>query len=271
VFAGTRARWPLESERGPKLEGGGAPQGLQLATRCGVPPAKSAAMSTMLVLASGSDRSTSPGRAPPFNRFLRRFAPFSGRLRPRPSRPGNFNEDRISRPACADASHNATPGASSSISIALPSRRAISSPATISRGQQRLMFFVSATARAKSGLCAGGSCPTGRRNPSRTFSPPSTAQRYRCGETDVSRCLPALAVHHSRVRLLRMASNQWRQATLLFSAANDGALSIAGLWDQWKDVQTGEPLLSFAMIVTEANKFAGAFMTGCRYFSQSTT
>jgi putative SOS response-associated peptidase YedK len=42
-----------------------------------------------------------------------------------------------------------------------------------------------------------------------------------------------------------------------FTAANDGVLSIAGLWDQGKDVQTGEPLLSCTMIVTEANNFAG--------------
>jgi putative SOS response-associated peptidase YedK len=41
-----------------------------------------------------------------------------------------------------------------------------------------------------------------------------------------------------------------------FSAANGGVLSIAGLWDQWKDIQTGEPLVSCTMIVTEANKFA---------------
>ena len=34
-------------------------------------------------------------------------------------------------------------------------------------------------------------------------------------------------------------------------------LSIAGLWDDWKDITSGEPLLSCTMIVTEANEFAG--------------
>jgi putative SOS response-associated peptidase YedK len=33
-------------------------------------------------------------------------------------------------------------------------------------------------------------------------------------------------------------------------------LTIAGLWDEWKDVDTGEPLKSCTMIITEANDFA---------------
>jgi putative SOS response-associated peptidase YedK len=42
-----------------------------------------------------------------------------------------------------------------------------------------------------------------------------------------------------------------------FSAANGGVLSIAGLWDEWR--QGNSPLrhLSCTMIVTAANKFAG--------------
>jgi putative SOS response-associated peptidase YedK len=32
-------------------------------------------------------------------------------------------------------------------------------------------------------------------------------------------------------------------------------LSIAGLWDQWKDPETGEPVLSCTLIVTAANDF----------------
>jgi putative SOS response-associated peptidase YedK len=42
-----------------------------------------------------------------------------------------------------------------------------------------------------------------------------------------------------------------------FSASDAGVLSIAGLWDEWNDITTGEPLLSCTMIVTEANEFAG--------------
>jgi putative SOS response-associated peptidase YedK len=42
-----------------------------------------------------------------------------------------------------------------------------------------------------------------------------------------------------------------------FSEADDGVLSIAGLWDHWKDIETGELLLSCTIIVTDANRFAG--------------
>jgi putative SOS response-associated peptidase YedK len=48
-----------------------------------------------------------------------------------------------------------------------------------------------------------------------------------------------------------------RKQPYYFSAPNGGVLSIAGLWDQWKDLQTEEPLISCTMIVTDANKFAG--------------
>jgi putative SOS response-associated peptidase YedK len=33
--------------------------------------------------------------------------------------------------------------------------------------------------------------------------------------------------------------------------------SIASPWDRWKDIDTGEPLLSCTMIVTDANMFTG--------------
>jgi putative SOS response-associated peptidase YedK len=48
-----------------------------------------------------------------------------------------------------------------------------------------------------------------------------------------------------------------RKQPYYFSAADGRVLSIAGLWDRWKDIQTGEPLISCTMIVTDANKFAG--------------
>jgi putative SOS response-associated peptidase YedK len=40
-----------------------------------------------------------------------------------------------------------------------------------------------------------------------------------------------------------------------YFTARDGApiLSIAGLWDEWRDVETGAPLRSCAMIITAAN------------------
>jgi len=39
-------------------------------------------------------------------------------------------------------------------------------------------------------------------------------------------------------------------------AADGAPLTFAGLWDEWKDVDTGEPLKSCAIIVTAANEFA---------------
>jgi putative SOS response-associated peptidase YedK len=40
------------------------------------------------------------------------------------------------------------------------------------------------------------------------------------------------------------------------SAADGAVLSIAGLWDQWKDPATGEVISSCTLIVTAANEFA---------------
>ncbi len=41
------------------------------------------------------------------------------------------------------------------------------------------------------------------------------------------------------------------------TAADGSPLSIAGLWDQWKDIETGEPVRSCTIIVTAANAPAG--------------
>jgi putative SOS response-associated peptidase YedK len=42
-----------------------------------------------------------------------------------------------------------------------------------------------------------------------------------------------------------------------YFTARDGspALTIAGLWDEWKNPETGEPLKSCTMIITEPNEF----------------
>ena len=42
-----------------------------------------------------------------------------------------------------------------------------------------------------------------------------------------------------------------------YFTARDGspALTVAGLWDEWKDPETGKPLSSCTMIITEPNKF----------------
>jgi putative SOS response-associated peptidase YedK len=62
------------------------------------------------------------------------------------------------------------------------------------------------------------------------------------------------------VALFQRGYYEWRtingaKQPYYFSAS--GVLSIAGLWDEWNDITSGEPLLSCTMIVTEANKFAG--------------
>jgi putative SOS response-associated peptidase YedK len=43
-----------------------------------------------------------------------------------------------------------------------------------------------------------------------------------------------------------------------YYAARDGTpLTMAGLWDEWKDIETGMNVLSCTMIVTNANSLAG--------------
>jgi putative SOS response-associated peptidase YedK len=54
-----------------------------------------------------------------------------------------------------------------------------------------------------------------------------------------------------------MAGHAGRQATLvLYGARRSPALTIAGLWDEWReDRASGETLKSCTMIITEPNKF----------------
>src|SRR5580692_2396567 len=42
------------------------------------------------------------------------------------------------------------------------------------------------------------------------------------------------------------------------SAAGSSPLSMAGLWDQWKDIETGDPVRSCTIIVTDANALTRA-------------
>jgi putative SOS response-associated peptidase YedK len=41
------------------------------------------------------------------------------------------------------------------------------------------------------------------------------------------------------------------------SAADRGVLSLAGLWDQWRNPETGELMTSCTIIVTDANELTG--------------
>ena len=42
-----------------------------------------------------------------------------------------------------------------------------------------------------------------------------------------------------------------------FSTENGSPLTIAGVWDEWKDIETEVPLRSCTMIITTANEFVG--------------
>ena len=57
------------------------------------------------------------------------------------------------------------------------------------------------------------------------------------------------------LQLSRVARDRGRQAPYFISAADGAVLSIAGLWDQWKDPETGEAISSATLIVTAANDF----------------
>ena len=68
-----------------------------------------------------------------------------------------------------------------------------------------------------------------------------------------------------RTRCIVPASGYYEWQTIdrvkqpYFISAGDGAvLSIAGLWDQWKEPETGETILSATLIVTAANDFTRA-------------
>jgi putative SOS response-associated peptidase YedK len=40
-----------------------------------------------------------------------------------------------------------------------------------------------------------------------------------------------------------------------FSRVDGAPITVAGLWDEWKDIETGEPLKSCTMIITATNDF----------------
>jgi len=74
-------------------------------------------------------------------------------------------------------------------------------------------------------------------------------------KADVSLGLQPHPLHRSSVGLLRVARGRWSQAALFHKRGGCAVLSIAGLWDQWKDPETGEAISSATLIVTGANDF----------------
>jgi putative SOS response-associated peptidase YedK len=67
-----------------------------------------------------------------------------------------------------------------------------------------------------------------------------------------------------RTRCLIPASGyyEWHDAPdgkqpYYFTRRDGAAISIAGLWDEWRDRQANETIRSCAMIITDANEFVG--------------
>jgi putative SOS response-associated peptidase YedK len=74
---------------------------------------------------------------------------------------------------------------------------------------------------------------------------------------------PMFRTAFRRTRCIVPASGYYEWRTIektkqpyFISAADGSVLSIAGLWDEWKDPQTGEADLSCTLIITAANDFA---------------
>jgi putative SOS response-associated peptidase YedK len=77
---------------------------------------------------------------------------------------------------------------------------------------------------------------------------------------------PMFLAAFKRTRCLIPASGYYEWQTTptgkqpyYFTARDGSPLTIAGLWDEWKDIESGEPLKSCTMIITTANDFVSKF------------
>ena len=82
------------------------------------------------------------------------------------------------------------------------------------------------------------------------------AGRDGCDKADVSIGVQTHSLPHPGVRLLRVARHAERKQPWYFTARDGSpALTIAELWDEWQDKESGKPLRTCTMIITEPNKF----------------
>ncbi len=65
----------------------------------------------------------------------------------------------------------------------------------------------------------------------------------RRAKADVPLGLQTHPLHRARVRLSWRAAEGGKQPYFI-SAADGAVLSIAGLWDEWRDLETGDAVLS---------------------------
>ena len=95
-------------------------------------------------------------------------------------------------------------------------------------------------------------------------APQGTASRYlqrscrdRDDKTLFPRAIQEEALPHARVGLLRVARHTPEGEQPWYFTVRDGTpvLTIAGLWDECKNRETGERLKSSAIMVTEPNEF----------------
>lgn len=81
------------------------------------------------------------------------------------------------------------------------------------------------------------------------------AGRDSCQKANVPLGLNAPAALCRRPAITSGARPRAGKPPYFISAADGAVLSIAGLWDQWKDLETGEAISGATLIVTAANDF----------------
>jgi hypothetical protein len=84
------------------------------------------------------------------------------------------------------------------------------------------------------------------------------ARGERCRQTDVPRRLQAPSVHYPGSSYYEWLKRPDGKQPYFISAADGTVLSFAGLWDRWKNPETGEPITSCTIIVTHANALTRA-------------
>src|SRR5215813_525845 len=102
--------------------------------------------------------------------------------------------------------------------------------------------------------CAGGSFHGGGKKPLKQLPASFNAR----AETVVDKPMFRDAFKRNRCVIPASGYYEWLKGAdgrqpYFISAAEGGVLSFASLWDRWKNPETGEPVISCTIIVTDAN------------------